>query len=168
MKRPSPALILSSIAVFLAFTGGAVAATHIGGKQIKDGSITGKDIKNDSLTAKDITGQLQGPRGPEGERGPQGPAGQGGSGGANVSYQIAEGIVTPDGFTTVDALCPAGQVAVGGGYNVTPPVTVRLSAPNDTGGRDGGPWTVLFEVDGTPPTPIGVAAYAVCASGSAP
>jgi hypothetical protein len=84
----------------------AVAATHIGGKQIKDGSITGKDIKNDSLTAKDITGQLQGPRGPEGQRGPQGPAGQGGSGGANVSYQIAEGIVTADGFTTVDALLP--------------------------------------------------------------
>ena len=106
MKRPSPAFVLSCIAIMLSFTGGAVAATQIGGKQIKDGSITGKDIKNDSLTAKDITGQLQGPRGPEGQRGPQGPAGQGGSGGANVSYQIAEGMVTADGFTTVDAPLP--------------------------------------------------------------
>jgi hypothetical protein len=68
----------------------------------------------------------------------------------------------------VDALCPAGQVAVGGGFNVTPPVIVRSSGPNDTGGRDGGSWTVVFEVSGDPLQPIGVSASAVCASGSAP
>jgi hypothetical protein len=171
MKRPSPALIVSCIAVFLAFTGGAVAASKIGGKQIKDGSITGKDIRNDSLTAKDIAGQLQGPRGPAGQRGPQGPAGSGGSGGAggvNVSYQAAEGTLSEDGLESVDALCPPGQVAVGGGYVVTPPVTVRRSEPGEGGDRPGGSWTVLFEVDGDPPVPIGVAAYAACASGSAP
>jgi hypothetical protein len=168
MRRPSPALILSCIAVFLAFTGGAVAATKINGKQIKDGSITGKDIKNDSLTAKDITGQLAGPRGQDGQRGPQGPAGPAGSGGVNVSYQFAEATISEDGLTTVDALCPPGQVAVGGGFNVTPPVTVRVSGPNDAGGRDGGSWTVLFEVEGDLPSPIAVAASAVCASGSAP
>ena len=168
MKRPSPALIVSCIAVFLAFTGGAVAATKIGGKQIKDSSITGKDIKNDSLTAKDIAGQVQGPRGPAGQRGPQGQAGSGGSGGATVSYQLAEGSVPDDGLEVLEALCPAGQVAVGGGFNVTPPVTVRLSGPSDGGGRAGGSWTVLFEVEGDPPEPIPVSAYAVCASGSAP
>jgi len=171
LKRPSPALIVSCIAVFLAFTGGAVAASKISGKQIKDGSITGKDIKNDSLTAKDIAGQLQGPRGPAGQRGPQGPAGSGGSGGsggATVSYQLAEGSVTEDGLEALEVLCPAGQVAVGGGYNVTPPVTVGLSGPSDGGGRAGGSWTVLFEVDGDPPGPIAVSAYAVCATGSAP
>jgi hypothetical protein len=72
MRRPSPALILSCIGVFLAFTGGAVAAGQIGSKQVKDGSITGKDIKNDSLTAKDITGQLEGPRGSDGQPRPAG------------------------------------------------------------------------------------------------
>jgi hypothetical protein len=164
MRRPSPSLILSCIAVFLAFTGGAVAATQIGGKQIKDASITGKDIKNDSLTAKDITGQLQGPRGPAGERGPQGPAGAAGSGGATVSFQPAGATITEDGITTVDAPCPAGQVAVGGGFEVTPPVTVRASYPSELGGR----WRVVFEVSGDPPGPIGVAAIAACARGSAP
>ena len=168
MKRPSPALIVSCIAVFLAFTGGAVAASKISGKQIKDGSITGKDIKNDSLTAKDIAGQLQGPRGPAGQRGPQGPAGSGGSGGATVSYQVGEGTLSEDGLEVVDALCPPGQVAVGGGFNVTPPVIVRSSQPGEGGDRNGGSWTVVFEVDGDPPSPIGVAAFAACAGGSAP
>ena len=170
MKRPSPALIVSCIAVFLAFTGGAVAATKISGKQIKDGSITGKDIKNDSLTSKDIAGQLQGPRGPAGQRGPQGPAGAGGAGGAggvNVTYQAAGATVTEDGITPVEALCPDGQVAVGGGFNVSPPVVVLSSAPNDGGDRAGGSWTVVFEVDGDPPGPIQVEAYAACATGVA-
>ena len=171
MKRPSPALIVSCIAVFLAFTGGAVAATKISGKQIKDGSITGKDIKNDSLTGKDIAGQLQGPRGPAGQRGPQGPSGSGGSGGSggvNVSYQYAEVTITEDGLDVAEALCPAGQVAVGGGFDVTPPVIVRSSGPQDGGGRNGGSWTVVFEVEGDPDPPIAVAAFAACASGSAP
>jgi hypothetical protein len=168
MRRPSPALVLSCIAVFLSAAGGAVAAGQINGKQIKDGSVTGKDIKNDSLTGTDIKGNIRGPTGPPGSPGPQGLAGPAGSGGVNVSYRFGEGTISTDGRTAVDAPCPAGQVAVGGGFNVTPPVTVRSSQPGEAGGRDGGSWTVLFEVEGDPPTPIEVAAFAVCASGSAP
>jgi hypothetical protein len=164
MRRPSPALVLSCIAVFLSAAGGAVAAGQINGKQIKDGSVTGKDIKNDSLTGTDIKGDVRGPKGPPGSRGPQGLAGLAGSGGVNVSYQFGEATISTDGLTTVDVLCPAGQVAVGGGFIVTPPVTVRSSQPGEAGGRDGGSWTVLFEVEGDPPRPIGVRAFAVCAS----
>ena len=74
MRRPSPALVLSFVAVFLAATGGAVAGVQIGGKQIKDGSITGKDVKNNSLSGTDIKGDVRGPEGPRGARGAQGPA----------------------------------------------------------------------------------------------
>ena len=59
MRRPSPALVLSFVAVFLAATGGAVAGVQIGGKQIKDGSITGKDVKNNSLSGTDIKGDVR-------------------------------------------------------------------------------------------------------------
>ena len=74
MRRPSPALVLSFVAVFLAATGGAVAGVQIGGKQIKDGSITGKDVKNNSLSGTDIKGDVRGPEGPRGARGAQGPS----------------------------------------------------------------------------------------------
>jgi hypothetical protein len=52
-KLPSPALVLSFVALFAAFAGGAIAG-KITGSQIKNGSITGNDIKNDSLTGADI------------------------------------------------------------------------------------------------------------------
>ena len=93
MRRPSPALVLSFVAVFLAATGGAVAGVQIGGKQIKDGSIAGKDVKNNSLSGTDIKGDVRGPEGPRGARGAQGPAGPAGSAAAGVavSYRLQHG-----------------------------------------------------------------------------
>src|SRR5688500_6291835 len=111
MRRPSPALILSCIAVFLSAAGGAVAAGQINGKQIKDGSITGKDIKNDTLTGSDIKGNIRGPEGPRGLRGPAGPAGAGGPlgspGGLALSYRVGVATVGPDSTELARATCPA-------------------------------------------------------------
>ncbi len=88
--RPSPALLLSGIALFVSLGGdslaqnGLAAATKlISGKQVKNGSLTGKDIKNGSLLAADFKkGSLPagptgptGAAGPAGEQGPMGPAG---------------------------------------------------------------------------------------------
>jgi hypothetical protein len=128
MKRPSPALVLACIAVFLAATGGAVAGVQINGKQIKDGSITGKDIKNDSLTGTDIKGDTRGPEGPRGPQGPpgaQGPQGPAGglaasSAGVAVTYRSAEATIAPEDFKPVVATCPAGQAPVGGSYTSLP------------------------------------------------
>src|SRR5688500_14579026 len=78
VKLPSPALVLSFLALFAAFAGGALAAGKITCSQIKNGTITGNDIKNDSLSGADIKGQVKGDEGPRGAIGPAGPRGPAG------------------------------------------------------------------------------------------
>jgi len=56
-RKPSPAFVISLMALFVALGGSSVAAPVreaaaklITGKSIKDSSLTGKDVKNSSLT----------------------------------------------------------------------------------------------------------------------
>jgi hypothetical protein len=152
MRRPSPALVISCLALFLSGAGGAVAAVQISGKQIKDGTITGKDIKNDSLTGSDIKGNIRGPEGPRGAQGAQGPQGATGSGapvglpaGASVSYRTGGADIDPDDADVpVEAICPSGQVAIGGGYTLTPSLVVDEST---AGGEPSRPdrWRVVVD-----------------------
>lgn len=68
LRRPSPALAVSVLALVVASTGTSYAAGLIGGEDIRNGSITSEDVKNRSLLAKDFAkGQL-----PAGEQGPAG------------------------------------------------------------------------------------------------
>jgi hypothetical protein len=55
MRRPSPALIVALVALFVALGGPAGAASLIRGSQIKKNSITSKQIKNRSLATKDLS-----------------------------------------------------------------------------------------------------------------
>jgi len=52
--RPSPALVVAFIALFVAGAGTATAARLIGGKEIRNNSVTGKDIRNSSLGNRDV------------------------------------------------------------------------------------------------------------------
>ena len=52
-RRPSAALVISLIALFVSLGGGAYALTVTGG-QVKNRSLTGKDVRNNSLTGKQI------------------------------------------------------------------------------------------------------------------
>lgn len=52
-RRPSPALVISLIALFVSLGGGAYALTVTGG-QVKNGSLTGKDVRKNSLTGTQI------------------------------------------------------------------------------------------------------------------
>jgi hypothetical protein len=98
-KRPSPALVLSLIALFVSLGGTGYAAIKITGKDVADNSLTGRDVKNESLTRKDVkglgtrdivdgsllakdfkAGEL--PAGAKGETGATGPAGAKGETGA--------------------------------------------------------------------------------------
>jgi hypothetical protein len=53
-RRPSPALVISCISLFVALSGVGYAAARIGSKQIKNNSVAGKDIKNSTITGKDV------------------------------------------------------------------------------------------------------------------
>jgi hypothetical protein len=138
-RHLSPALVLSVIAIVLAMTAGATAATsYITGKQIRDGSLTGRDIKNRSIGVDDIQPEsigpsrlssgvlddieagkdnLPGPMGPAGATGPAGPTGPAGS--TSVVTVTSPHQLVPSGGTTtaMRADCPPGMTVVGTGFN---------------------------------------------------
>jgi hypothetical protein len=110
----------------------------------------------------------QGPAGPTGAQGPAGlagPAGPAGTSGVSgiewISVTSAKGFA--DYFTTVDANCPAGKVATGGGFQKTDSSTmIYYSMPIMNGGVATG-WRVygsmpLLEIHGN----WSVMSYAVC------
>ena len=88
-RRPSPAMIVSLVALFVALGGTSFAAVTLSknsvrSKQIKNGqvkradlarnAVTSRKVKNGSLLGRDFkAGQL--PQGPKGDTGPQGPKG---------------------------------------------------------------------------------------------
>jgi hypothetical protein len=88
IARPSPALVIASLALAIALGGTAYAATSlpmnsVGPLQIQRDAVTSPKVKNGSLLRADFKkGQLPagrrgpaGPQGPQGAQGPQGPAG---------------------------------------------------------------------------------------------
>jgi hypothetical protein len=95
--RPSHAVVVAYLALFVALGGSSYAAVRVGSGQIVNNSIRSKDIRNSNVTTRDLKnndvrsrdvrngsllagdfapGQLpageQGPAGPQGARGPQG------------------------------------------------------------------------------------------------
>ena len=93
MKRPSPALIVSIVALIVALGGTGYAAlklpsNSVGAKQIKRNAVTSPKVKNGSLLKSDFkAGQLpagaRGPQGAKGEKGDKGDAGLNGTNGTN-------------------------------------------------------------------------------------
>jgi hypothetical protein len=54
LRRPSPALVVSIIALVVACAGSATAATLIGSSQVRNNSLTSNDVKNRSLRGTDL------------------------------------------------------------------------------------------------------------------
>jgi hypothetical protein len=52
--RPSHAVVVAYLALFVALGGSSYAAITITGKNVKNSSLTGKDVKNNSLTGSDV------------------------------------------------------------------------------------------------------------------
>lgn len=52
-RRPSPSMVISLIALFVALGGSAYALT-VTGRDVRDGSLTGRDIRQNSLTGADV------------------------------------------------------------------------------------------------------------------
>ncbi len=72
--RPTPSLVISTLALAVALGGGAYAVAADRGPTLPKNSVISKTVKNGSLKAKDFkAGQLPaGPAGPPGPVGPQG------------------------------------------------------------------------------------------------
>ncbi len=117
MRRPSPALVISLIALFVALGGTTYAATSlprnsVGTAQIKSGAVTKTKIAKGTLAGlhglRGATGP-EGPAGPKGEQGSQGvqgiqgvqgPPGAGGDSGpkGDQGIQGIQGIQGPPGL----------------------------------------------------------------------
>ena len=93
MKRPSPSLVISCLALFVALSGTSYAVSKlpknsVGTAQLKNNAVTSAKVKNGSLLAADFkAGQLpagaKGEVGAQGAIGPVGPAGQDGADGTD-------------------------------------------------------------------------------------
>jgi hypothetical protein len=59
LRRPSPALVISIVALVAACAGTAVAATVITTKQIRNGTIQNVDIKNDTIQSGKLSKGVQ-------------------------------------------------------------------------------------------------------------
>lgn len=118
--RPSPAMAVAFMALFVAGAGSAAAAGGLlDGGDIKNNTLSSKDVKNGSLLKKDFKrGQIPaGKQGPQGIAGPAGRAGRDGVDGfGQLVYSQGIGDTVPNTQTGDDvfAVCPAGTFPTGG------------------------------------------------------
>ena len=155
LKAKTPTILSAAALVVAVF--GATPVGHAAGRlilakgsvgtaQLKNDAVTGPKVKNGSLTSADFkAGTLsagpsgpkgdagpkgdpgaQGPKGDKGDRGDRGPAGPSGISGYRVV--LSNGMTLNPGQTaSAIASCPAGEKALGGGFDVSPGAVVTWS-----------------------------------------
>jgi hypothetical protein len=168
--------VIATLALFLAFGGGAYAAiklpkNSVTSKQIKNDSITSPKVKDRSLLARDFkAGQL--PAGPPGAAGATGPKGLKGDTGLQGDPGMS-GYVQVNAFSAGDssqeqnatAMCPQGTKVIGGGATINTggsrvDLALATSIPLDGGGG----WTATAVETTTHAGTWAVNARAICAN----
>ena len=147
VRRPSPALVISCLALALALGGTSYAAAlalpknSVGPPQLKSSAVTTKKLAPNAVTtAKVLNGSLvkadfkagQLPAGPTGPAGPAGPAGPSGVSGLERVDATSATNSTPG--RTASMACAAGKRLLGGGARVNPAlpqVAITSSYPGD-------------------------------------
>ncbi len=127
LGAPSPALVISLIALFVALGGTSLAAaTYVNGKQIKPHS-----IPKNRLTASAIKG-LKGERGPAGVQGQKGDKGDQGEPGPSNAYStyVSSSVAIGNDYTTVASLTLAS-----GSYVVIAKTQFYIPSGEGTGCR---------------------------------
>ncbi len=99
MRMPSPALVVASLALFVALGGTGYAVTalprdSVTSTQVKDGSLEATDLS--ASLRGDISTRAKAPGGPKGARGPKGDKGARGAVGAQ-GQTGAQGLIGPRG-----------------------------------------------------------------------
>jgi hypothetical protein len=118
LRRPSPAMVIACIALFVSLTGTTYADVlnvplhSVGTPQLKANAVVSSKVKNRSLLAIDFKqGQL-----PVGAAGPKGDTGAPGAPGISGYELVSARLdVTSQLFNTVGVTCPPGKKALGGG-----------------------------------------------------
>ena len=118
VPRPSPAMVVALVALLVAMSGTAVAASKVlitSSSQIKNGAISSADLSKKarkSLTGKAGKTGAAGAPGPAGANGTNGAAGAPGKDGANGSA-VAYARISPNGTVTDSKGIDAANVVVG-------------------------------------------------------
>jgi hypothetical protein len=140
MRRPTPALVISCIALLIALGGTGYATVlqvprnSVGTAQLKNSAVTSAKVKNRSLLRRDFAaGQVPaGPRGPAGPAGSAGPAGPPGLSGVERVASTSDNNTSNSKTQTVT--CPAGKRLLGGGARVDPilsQLAIQTSFPDN-------------------------------------
>jgi hypothetical protein len=138
-------------------TAGVIAALIVASTATAALVVTSANIKNGTIKMVDISAgakrALKANRGPRGAPGPQGnPGPQGPQGIQRLVRVEASDSVAPEQVKTVVANCPAGMLAVSGGYSYTADGSVVANYPvatgwwvsiNTSGGAFGGSFTAI-------------------------
>jgi hypothetical protein len=112
LRRPSPAMLVALLGLFVALGGSSYAALQlprgsVGTKQLKNNAVTSKKVKNNSLLVRDFRASqralLRGPQGERGERGERG-------------LQGVQGVQGPPGTSVFASTIPAGTTVIGDWY----------------------------------------------------
>jgi hypothetical protein len=124
-RRPSPALVVACVALFVALAGTGVAAVvalvpnnSVGTVQLRNNAVVSAKVKDHSLAAKDFAnGQL--PAGPPGATGATGPAGPIGPGITTWAIVKANGTLDKASGVTAVTRTAVGTYNVGFAADVT-------------------------------------------------
>jgi len=153
--------IVATLALLFAMSGGAIAASHYLITSTKQFS---PKVLSKLHGARGKTGAqgAQGAQGPQGVQGPKGDTGATGLTGYNVVETVTDS--TGAGLFRGRATCPAGQTAVGGGYEFDAAGGTEWSLPwssGNTGSVADDQWYVGVVATGSGQ---GVEVYADCAT----
>jgi hypothetical protein len=188
MKKPSPALILSTAALFASLGGGAYASGYlaphsVGARELKNNAVTTIAVKDRSLRAQDFAaGELPaGPQGPKGDTGEQGPKGDTGPRGpkGDTGEQGSKGDPGVTGTHVVEVIstivngagkhnfanCDAGETAIGGGGHIgtNNRVGTSISRNEPVIDADGKPVGWVINAGNLSGDSQELATYAICA-----
>ena len=171
VRRPSPALVVSMVALVLAASGTAVAATKMvsGNSLIKQQSLSGNRLKNGTVTGKQINVSTLGKVPSAAKADVATSATTAGSAPiSTVTYVTSSGSIPGDGNAAAHPLtasCPSGTTVIGGGANVA---NETMEFVNDSypSGKTG--WSADFYNDDSQAWSATVTAICAPAAATAP
>jgi hypothetical protein len=175
--RPSPAMVVALLALFIALAGTGYAATQlpansVGPKQLKKNAVERVKLKNNAVNgAKVLDNSLNGQdikesaltKVPSAALADTATHAVGAAALDKVTYKAAAAVAPPNAGNNTAAACDAGQHVIGGGVKVDDPINAFIV--DDYPDAANTAWTGRVGNAGV--APVGFTVYAVCTTVSA-